>query len=199
MKRTSVCMLLLLLNIVGYQQKLAAQEVKTEKIFQLIDIKSLRDNPVSLFADNWFVVTAGNDSAFNQMTISWGALGSLWNAPVATIYIRDSRYTYQYINKGKYFTLCAFDEAYREKVLFIGSHSGKNTDKIKDTGLSPLKTKLGNIYYKEARLVMECEKIYSGDLLPEEILDSVGKNYYNNTDSRHRMFIGKILNVWEKK
>jgi len=199
MKSISLWILLFVLAALGYHQKLAAQEVKKEKTFQLIDIKSLRDNPVSLFADNWFVVTAGNDSAYNQMTISWGALGSLWNSPVATIYIRDTRYTYQFINRGKYFTLCAFDEAYRDKVLFIGSHSGRNTDKLKETRLTPLKTVLGNIYYKEARLVIECEKIYSGDLLPENILDSVGKNMYKDTDSLHRMFIGKILNVWEKK
>jgi len=199
MKKTSLCTLLFVLSFFGCQQKPSAQEAKNENGFQLIDIKLLKDNPVSLFADNWFVVTAGNDSAFNQMTISWGSLGTLWNSPVATIYVRDKRYTYQFINKGKYFTLCAFDESYRDKVLFIGTHSGKNTDKLKETGLTPLKTKLGNIYYKEARLVLECEKIYSGDLMPETILDSVGSNYYKNTDSRHRMFIGKILNVWEKK
>ena len=72
-------------------------------------------------------------------------------------------------------------------------------DKIKETGLTPLKTKFGNIYYKEARLVIECEKIYAADLIPENILDTAGSAYYKDTDSRHRMFIGKILTVWEKK
>ena len=199
MKKASICLLLILFISFGCKQKQSDQTAATDNDFQLVDIKKIRENPVALFADNWFVVTAGNDSAYNQMTISWGALGSLWNSPVATIYIRDSRYTYQFIDKGKYFTLCAFDDAYREKVLYIGSHSGKDSDKLKVTGLTPLKTKLGNIFYKEARLVLECEKIYSDDLHPENILDSVGKNNYKNTDSKHRMFIGKILNVWEKK
>lgn len=175
------------------------QDSTKEKEFQKIEIKDLKDNAYSLFADNWFVVTAGNDSAFNQMTISWGALGHIWQYPSVTIYIRNTRHTYQFLNENKYYTLCAFDEEYRDKVKFIGSHTGSKVDKIKETGLTPLRTELGSVYYKEARLVIECEKMYTDKIDPQNILDEKAKESYKGGEGDHIMFIGKIVNVWEKK
>lgn len=169
------------------------------KVFQKIDIKELKDNPVSLFADNWFVVTAGNDTSFNQMTISWGALGHIWQSPSATIYIRDSRHTFGYLNSNQYFTLCAFDEEYRDKVQYIGSHSGRDGDKIAATGLTPMTTELGNVCYEEARLVIECEKVYTSDIVPIDIMDDKIRVSYDGGEGQHRMFIGRIVNVWEKR
>jgi len=174
-------------------------ENKAEQTFQSIDIRNLQDNAVSLFGDNWFVVTAGNENDFNQMTISWGALGVVWGQPSATIYIRNTRHTYPYLNNNKYFTLCAFDEEHRDKVLFIGSNSGRDIDKIEATGLTPVSTELGNIYYAEARLVIECEKVYFDEIVPENILIEEGRKMYEGNNDTHRMFIGKIVNVWEKK
>lgn len=175
------------------------QEKEVEKTLQKIDIKDLQDNAISLFADNWFVVTAGKDSSFNQMTISWGALGHIWQYPAATMYIRKSRYTYKFLTDNKYYTLCAFDEEYRDKVKYIGSHTGSKVDKIKETGLTPLKTELGSTYYAEARLVIECEKMYTSDIIPANILDEEARKSYKGAEDQHTMFIGKIINVWEKK
>ena len=174
------------------------EQSKTNEL-QLIDVKDLEDNAVSLFADNWFVVTAGDENDFNQMTISWGALGQIWGHPSATIYIRNTRHTYPYLNDNKYFTLCAFDEEHRDKVSFIGSKSGRDVNKVEATGLTPKTTKLGSIYYDEARLVIECEKVYSSEIIPENILTEEGRKMYDGNDDTHRMFIGKIVNVWEKK
>lgn len=170
-----------------------------DKTFQSIDIKNLEDNAVSLFADNWFVVSAGDQENFNQMTISWGMLGNIWGSPAVTIYIRSTRHTYPLIDNGKYFTLCAFDDEYRDKVLLIGSNSGRDMDKIEATGLTPKFTELGNVYYEEARLVIECEKTYFNDLIPANMTDPEALKMYENETTMHRMFIGKIVNVWEKK
>ncbi|MDR3287066.1 MAG: flavin reductase [Prevotellaceae bacterium] len=178
------------------QQSALSQEQTT---FEKTDAKSLTENVFSAFDNNWFVVTAGNGDTYNPMTISWGGFGILWGAPVATIYIRDTRYTYQLLNEGKYFTLCAFDEKYRSATQYIGTKSGRDEDKIKASGLTPLKTELGNTYYAEARLVIECEKVYNADFQPENITDPKGANMYKDTESVHRIFIGKILNVWKKK
>ena len=47
----------------------------------------------SEFDQVWALVTAGTPDNFNTMTISWGGMGTLWGKPVATVYIRTSRYT----------------------------------------------------------------------------------------------------------
>jgi len=122
----------------------------------------------------------------------------LWNHPVVTVYVRHNRYTYQFMESGKYFTICAFDEKYRDKLQYMGTHSGRNEDKIKISGFTPVMTELGNMYYQEARLAVECEKIYFDDIELKNILDEKGQNFYNN-DTIHRMYIGKVLNVWRKE
>jgi flavin reductase (DIM6/NTAB) family NADH-FMN oxidoreductase RutF len=167
--------------------------------FQRIDPKQISKNPISLFGENWFVVSCGDSLKFNEMTISWGALGFGWDVPTVTVYIRNTRFTYQFIDKGNYFVLNSFDEKYREKVRYIGSHSGRNTDKVKETGLTPRFTPLGNPYFEEARLVIECEKIYFDNIERGQLFQQGQKNYSADPKEAHRMFIGKIVNVWEKK
>lgn len=44
------------------------------------------------FDKKWALLTAGKIDNFNSMTISWGGLGTLWNKPVATVYVRTSIY-----------------------------------------------------------------------------------------------------------
>ncbi|MBP1616346.1 MAG: flavin reductase family protein [Bacteroidetes bacterium] len=169
------------------------------KNFLRIDPKEIAKSPISLFGDNWFVVSCGDSTKFNEMTISWGAMGFGWNVPTITVYIRNTRFTYEFIDKGKYFVLNSFDEKYREKVRFIGSHTGRNTDKVKETGLTPGFTPLGNPYFEEASLVIECEKIYFDDIVRSQLFEQGQKNYSTDPKETHRMFIGKIVNVWQKK
>ena len=174
-------------------------ETNKSKVFQKINPDEIKDNPITLFSKNWIVVTGGNKEGFNSMTVSWGELGNVWNQPTATVFIRDSRYTFGYLNKGKYFTLCAFDEEYRDKVKYIGSHSGKDVNKVEATGFTPMYTDSGSVYYKEARLVIECEKIYTTDIIPENLMDEKAKEIYKDGEGKHRMFFAKIINVWEKR
>ncbi len=164
-----------------------------ESILKPVNVKSLKDNVFKLLDNDWMLVTAGNKESFNTMTASWGTFGILWNKPIAIGFIRPHRYTFEFINKADYFTLAFFSEQYREALNYIGSHSGRTTDKIGQTGLSPLSTERGNIYYAEARLVMECKKLYSDDLKAENfMISTLVKDIYPSKDF-HRFFIGEII------
>ena len=72
-----------------------------------------------IFDKQWALVTAGTLNHYNTMTISWGGLGTLWSRPVATVYVKPIRYTYQFLEKNEYFTVSFFPEAYK---------SGSGTD-----------------------------------------------------------------------
>ena len=50
------------------------------------------------FDKKWALLTAGTENRFNTMTISWGGLGTIWNKPVATVYVRESRYTHGFMD-----------------------------------------------------------------------------------------------------
>ena len=52
---------------------------------------------LSVFDKKWTLLSAWDKNKFNTMTISWGGLGTLWGKPVATDYVRKSRYTHDFM------------------------------------------------------------------------------------------------------
>ncbi len=175
--------------------------------FSRIHPKKLMDNFFHILDDDWMLVTAGNHSeicsngafhvasrkSFNTMTASWGTVGILWNKPIAVCFIRPQRYTYRFIDNSDIYTLCFFTEQERDILDYCGTKSGRDTDKIKDTGLKPLFSGNGGIYYEQARLVLECKKLYSDRFREENfhIQQIINKNY--PTKDFHKFFIGEIV------
>ena len=150
-------------------------------------------NMIQMIGHEWMLITAGNSTHFNTMTAAWGGLGFLWKEPMAMIFIRPQRYTYEFVEKYDNFTLCFFDKKHREALKICGTRSGRTTDKMKATGLTPLETSSGNIYFEEARLVLECRKVYYDDINPSFFLDPSIDHLYPQNDY-HRMYIGFINN-----
>ena len=161
---------------------------------RLIDPYNLNESAFRLLDKEWMLITAGETGKFNMMTASWGGFGILWHQPVAFIFVRPPRYTFRFLEEYDGFTLCFFNEEYRDVLNFCGSKSGRNTDKMSNSGLSPVETESGNIYFKEARLVIECRKIYYQDLQPGSFLDPVIESNYPKKDY-HRMYIGRIEKI----
>lgn len=151
----------------------------------------------SRIGKQWMLVSAGNESGMNMMTASWGALGVLWNKPVSTIYIRPSRHTMSFIENEDTYALCFFPEDYREALTFCGRRSGRDVDKVKETGLTPCFDH-GAPYFEEAELVLICRKLYAQDMDPEKFLDDTIEGNYNGTDY-HRIYVGEIVTVLEKE
>jgi flavin reductase (DIM6/NTAB) family NADH-FMN oxidoreductase RutF len=147
--------------------------------FSSIHVKNLRPNVFSLLDDEWMLVTAGKINSLNTMTASWGGFGILWNKPVAFIFIRPQRYTLGFVEKEENFTLSFFDERFRDILGFCGSKSGREVDKIAETGLIPVESENGGIYFQQAKLVIECRKLYSDLIKPEKfIIKEIEKKIY---------------------
>lgn len=163
----------------------------TESKFKEVKPAEIQGNPFHMIDKQWFLITAGNLKSFNTMTASWGGMGILWNKPVAFCFVRPQRYTYQFMEKSDTFTMSFLGKEHRDKLNFCGKYSGRDVDKIQKTGLLPVETKEGLVYFEQADLVMECRKIYFSDLDPSHFLDpSIQKNYPIN--DYHRLYIGEI-------
>jgi flavin reductase (DIM6/NTAB) family NADH-FMN oxidoreductase RutF len=160
--------------------------------FKSINPETIQENFIKLIGSDWMLITAGNIKSFNTMTAAWGGIGFLWKKPVVFCFVRPTRYTYGFTEKNEDFTLSFFAEEYRDILNFCGSKSGKEVDKIKETGLIPKETTSGNIYFDQARLVLECKKIYTEDIAPDKFIDKNIDNNYPKKDY-HRMYIGEIL------
>jgi flavin reductase (DIM6/NTAB) family NADH-FMN oxidoreductase RutF len=161
----------------------------------LIDPYNLNESVFRLLDKDWMLITAGKTDRFNMMTASWGGFGILWNQPVSYIFVRPTRYTYKFIEENESFTLNFFGPGYRKILNFCGSRSGREVDKINMPGLTPVESDTGSIYFSEARIVMECRKIYFHDIKSENFIDLKIESHYPKKDY-HRMYIGKIENIW---
>lgn len=168
--------------------------------FRRIDIsrRSITDNIFRMLGEEWFLVTAGTMKHYNTMTAAWGGLGYLWNRCIAIACIRPHRYTYRFVERRAGFTLSFFDRRYRKALSFCGTHSGRDVDKAKETGLTAVATSRGNVFFQEARLVLECRKIYQQDIDPRRFLDRSIHRVYPQRDY-HRMYIGEIVSCLVRK
>lgn len=165
-------------------------------MFKTISPYDLDENVFKLIDKDWMLITAGKKDDFNTMTASWGHLGIMWSLPVAICYIRPQRYTFDFANRNEDYTLSFFDKSHRKMLQFCGTKSGRDYDKVKETGLRPLETEEGNIFFEQARLVLECKKIYQDDMKLENFVrpEIAQKNYPNN--DFHRFYFGEIMNAF---
>lgn len=154
-------------------------------------------NAIELFDKDWMALAVGKEGDMNAMTISWGEIGELWNKPVLTVYVSSSRYTHEFMERNGYFTVTAFPENRRSSLQYIGTHSGRDGDKLKEAGLTAEFTELGNPIFKEANLAIECRIIYKAPFVKEDIAADVAE-IYDNGMGVHTMYIGEIINVWKK-
>jgi flavin reductase (DIM6/NTAB) family NADH-FMN oxidoreductase RutF len=152
--------------------------------------------PFGAWEPGWFLLTAGDYAAgaFNTMTVSWGGLGIIWGRALAMVVVRPQRYTYQFMERQNTFSLCAFPASYRGALNMLGSKSGRNGDKIREAGLTPVAlTQIAAPGFAEADLIIECRKSYFDDLEPAHFLaDFIAPNYRNDY---HRMYFGEVLAV----
>ena len=163
-----------------------------------ISLLQINENPFRLIGSDWMLITAGNLKSFNTMTASWGGMGVLWNKQVVFIFIRPQRYTYGFAEDSDGFTLCFFDESYRDILQYCGSHSGRDVNKPEKTGLIPRETPSGRVYFEQARLVMDCRKLYAGNIRPENFLDrELERKIYPGND-HHRFYVGEITWCMQK-
>ena len=147
----------------------------------------------SQFDKKWALLTAGDIDNFNTMTISWGSMGTLWGKPVVTVYVRTSRYTYEFMDEYEYFTVSFYDKKYKEILGVMGSKSGRDIDKMNYDGLTPKEVDEA-VTFAQSNVTLVCRKIFSQpltvDYMPDEIIDE----YYQDDDP-HEMFVGEVVKV----
>jgi flavin reductase (DIM6/NTAB) family NADH-FMN oxidoreductase RutF len=163
------------------------------KVFTETPVHELNENVFRAIGDDWMLITAGTGDDFNTMTASWGTMGILWHLPVAICFVRPQRHTFGYTEKSDHYTLNFLEQGNRDILQFCGTRSGRDTDKVAETGLIPRLTGRGNVYFEQCRLVIECRKLYSDRLREEEFLvpGLIGKNYPRK--DFHQFYIGEII------
>lgn len=124
--------------------------------------------------DDWALVTAGTEDAWNTMTIGWGEAGTLWSTPTITVYVHPRRYTHRFLLENDYFTVQLFGREHKRDLALLGARSGRDGDKVALTSLTPRVLEHG-MTFEEATTTLVCRKLYTHQIdltqVPTEVLE----------------------------
>ena len=109
------------------------------------------------------------------------------------LYVAPARYTYEFMERYQYFTVMVFDEDRKDVLEYMGTHSGRDSDKDAALGLHVAYTEHGTPYYLEAREVYECEIMYRDQFDTRGFEEIPRKRYENFPAGVHHEYIGKIV------
>ncbi len=168
--------------------------------YKEISIESLNRSAVDMISNAWLLICAPDfekESGLNAMTASWGSLGELWYKPVATVYIRPQRYTKVLVDAIERISLCFPGEEFREAMHLCGKKSGKDTDKLKECGLTSAEYD-GVKYIDGSELVLICKKLYTDDIKPEKFTVPEPLSCYKAEDY-HSFYILEIEKVLKRE
>ena len=121
------------------------------------------------------VVTLDKEAKPNAMGLSWWTFTSL-QPPMIAISVGHARYTHECLEGCKEFVLCFPSQEQAKAAWECGVKSGRNTDKFKEVGLTPIPSKVvrppiiqGSTVAYECKVVaqMECgdHTLYNGEVV----------------------------------
>ncbi len=163
-----------------------------------IDIESFSTKAYQLWDRKWLLLTSGDfqNKTYNTMTVGWGSVGCVWGKPFVQVFVRPTRHTFQFMNEYPTFTLTTFPSKYRKALAMLGAKSGRDGDKIKESGLTIIPSQtIAAPGFAEADLIIECRKMYWDDLRAEKFLDEGIQKHYPELDY-HRIYFGEILAIY---
>lgn len=162
-----------------------------------VELSAISPKVLEVFGTQNALLTAGDREKCNTMTIGWCGLGRLWNVPSCTVYVRPERYTYEFMEKQDYFTVCVFGTEYKKVMGYCGSKSGRDTDKIRACGLTLRYGAADAPFFDEAELVLVCRKIYVQDLEDACVVDENIRKFYQG-DGWHRAYVGQVVEAYQR-
>lgn len=164
--------------------------------FQPYPIEMLEWNPMNKISQEWLALVTEADGKANAMTCSWGGVGFIWNKNACTVYVRESRYSKELLDKSEYFSCCFLnpdDKESKRALKYLGMVSGRNEDKLKSAHLT-VEHKGEIPYLDEANFVILCKKMAAVPM-PKEALDAnIDGEFYKDGDY-HTMYIGEIVEI----
>jgi len=144
----------------------------------------------------WMLITAGTPDRLNTMTASWGGLGVLWHRPMVNIFVRPERHTYEFVEAQAFFSVAFFGPEHRDALTFCGKQSGRDVDKVAKCGFTVAAGETGGVFFREANLVLLCEKRYRTRLEPDHMIGFDPEQYYGDHGGVHVMYMGEIVEVY---
>lgn len=137
------------------------------------------------------------------MVTSWGGWGVVFGNPGMFHFLRSNRYTLEKMREEECYTVSFFDDEFKEEIMPFGMKSGRDTDKMKETTLTTVRTPDGCPAWKEATLVVECRLAEVTSVAPGDFYDAGDRKFveeaYAETNDWHKLVLSRITHVWRRK
>ena len=133
----------------------------------------------------------------NPMTIGWGQVGIVWGSPIFTVYVRQSRHTYECIQAAESFTVSVprLGELADELTL-CGTKSGRDLDKAQACGFALIPGQdVDTPIIGECGLHYECRIMARCQLEESDIASDNVRRFYKTPDL-HQIILGEILTAY---
>lgn len=166
-----------------------------------VELQTLTPEVLRVFGAQPPLLTAGDKSGCNTMTIGWCQMGQLWSLPICTVYVRPERHTFSFMESSDYFTVSVLPKELKQTTAFCGSHSGRDTDKIAACGLTVRYGAGDAPFFDEAEWVLVCRKLYVQDMDPACVLPSAEGTilpYYGAKGGWHRIYTGQVVEAYAR-
>ena len=151
------------------------------------------------------ILSAGDKNHYNSMAIEWGSIGVSWKMPIFTVYVKDERYTYEFMQTTEYFTVSIISKKLFKKFANIyGTKSGRDLNKEEAAGTHIQFLDDGGITFKEAEEVFVCKMLGKAFIQDEDSYPGLKAFYekqkkYFKTMKPHGIFIGEIVGHYVRK
>lgn len=176
-----------------------------DQLFKPISPEGICDNynAFTLFGKDFYLVTAGKENHYNSMTGSGGGLVLHFRKPSTWCLFQSDRYTLELIQKEQTYTLSFFPDEYKKQLIFLGSKSGRDSEKMKEVELTSIQTPSGDMSFEEAKLIIECKLTQISTANPEDFYSQEAKDYlkeaYKEISNYRKYVFGEIIHAWVKK
>ena len=150
------------------------------------------------------ILSAGDKNSYNSMAIEWGSIGVSWKMPIFTVYVKDERYTYEFMQKTEIFTVSIIAKKMYKKFAVYGTKSGRDINKEEVAGTHIKFLDDGGITFDEAIEVFVCRMLGKAYIQDEDSYPGLKafykkqQKYFKNLKP-HAMFIGEIIGHYVRK
>ena len=167
---------------------------------QSCDYKALFQEAETQMPKGAFLMVQGNPT-----TIGWCQFGVVWGKPICTVFVRKSRYSHSLIEKTGRFTVSVPKaDTMKEELAFCGKRSGRDTDKMKELGLSLLPAAAGGEDgLAGCSLQFECRVVFKTESELEHMDADYRRRYYGDNQATpdgdpHTVYFGEILAAYRE-
>lgn len=139
-------------------------------------------------------LTTANEGEKNTMTISWAAMGRIWNKPVVIVAVRYSRYSYRFIDESGEFTVGFPASGHlADELILCGTKSGRDIDKFNECGFEAIEsTTVSAPMIDKCHINIECKVIYKQAMEPGNLDEKIKNTFYKPGYDYHVLYYGEV-------